>query len=55
MTEELKVKIQIARWLLHIVYTHDEDALHELIELAGRLENEYPPGHIKFDLAKELK
>ena len=40
MTEELKAKIAIARWLLHIVYTHDEAALHELVELAQVLEEE---------------
>lgn len=37
MTEDLKAKIVIAKWLLHIIYTHDEAALDELVILAEKL------------------
>lgn len=45
MTEELKVKIEIARWLLHIIYTHDGEHLDALVRLAEELEDEYPQEH----------
>lgn len=37
-TEELKAKIAIDKWLLHIIYIHDEAALNELVQLAQELE-----------------